>query len=366
MNKNEYYIRECIKLAKKGSGFVSPNPLVGCIIEKGNNVIGKGFHEVYGYNHAEINAINDAKINGFKLRGATLYVNLEPCNHYGKTPPCTDIIISEKIGTVVIGIKDPNNKVKGNGIGKLEKSGIKVIQNILAGECIEVNKFFIKFVTKKLPYITLKVAQSLDGKIALSNFNSKWITNEKSRKYVHRLRSNYDAILIGKNTALYDNPSLTTGDAKGRNPQRFVIDKNSELPLNLKIYKDDNNLNTYTFIKSRLSESKNKQLKNTNKISLKEINHNFSLKQILKTIYSLGISSLLVEGGGNLFGLFIKENLFDDIYFIIAPKIIGKGITYSDDIWLAKLSDAKLLNLEKVITSDEDIILYYKNINRKK
>jgi len=362
VNTNEYYIRECIKIAKRGIGYVSPNPLVGSVIVKNNKIIGKGFHKVFGQSHAEVNAINDAKKNGYNLKGTSLYVNLEPCNHIGKTPPCTDAIIKEKIGNVIIGMKDPNKNVGGNGIKKLEESGINVTTGILEKECEELNKFFIKFVTKSTPYITLKIAQSIDAKIALTNFKSKWITNDESRKFVHSLRIQYDSILIGKNTALYDNPSLTVRDVKGSNPIRFVIDRKGSLPTNLNLYKDDNFLNTYTFISSKYSDSKKISDKEINKIFLNEINKNIPLKEILKAIYKLGIASILVEGGGNLLNRFIKEDLFDDVYFIVAPKIIGKGISYSGDFELNRLSESKFLNLDKVITSKGDIILYYKNI----
>jgi diaminohydroxyphosphoribosylaminopyrimidine deaminase / 5-amino-6-(5-phosphoribosylamino)uracil reductase len=361
MNKNEYFILECLKLAERGAGFVSPNPLVGCVIVKNNKVIGKGYHRVFGKAHAEINAINDAKKNGYELKGTTLYVNLEPCNHSGKTPPCTDAIIKEKIKNVIIGMKDPNKDVKGNGINKLRASGINVTTRILQNECEELNRFYLKYITQKRPYVTLKIAMSLDGKIALNDFTSKWITNEESRKFVHRLRSFYDAILIGKNSALQDNPSLDVRNVKGRNPVRLIIDRNATLPINLNVYKDDNYLNTYTFISSKLSESNKIANKKINKIFLNENNHTFQLKNILKAIYELEIASVMVEGGGNLFGQFIKENLFDDIYCMIAPKIIGKGIPFTGQFEVNRMSSAKSLNLRKIITSKEDVILYYKN-----
>ncbi len=366
MNIHEYYIKECIKLAKKGIGYVSPNPLVGSVIVKNNQIIGKGFHKVFGQSHAEVNAIIDAKKNGYNLNGTSLYVNLEPCNHFGKTPPCTEAIIKDKIRNVIIGMNDPNKNVSGNGIKKLKESGINVTSGILEKECEELNKFFVKYITKSTPYVTLKIAQSIDAKIALNNFKSKWITNDESRIFVHKLRSRYDSVLIGKNTAIYDNPSLTVRGTKGRNPFRFVIDRKGSLPSDLNLYTDENFLNTYTFISSKYSELKKISAKEINKIFLKEINHNIPLKEILKSIFKLEIASILVEGGGNLFSRFINEDLFDDVYFIVAPKIIGKGISYSGDFELNRLSESKFLNLDKVITSNGDIILYYKNIKKGK
>lgn len=365
MNQKEYFISECLKLAILGTGYVSPNPLVGCIIAKNNQIIGKGYHRVFGKAHAEINAINDAKKNGYELKNSTLYVNLEPCNHFGKTPPCTDAIIKEKIKNVVIGMVDPNLEVKGKGIKKLKNSGINVTTGVLKNKCEDLNKFYLKYITEKMPYVTLKIAQSLDGKIALKDFSSRWITNSESRKFVHQLRTVYDAVLIGKNTALYDNPSLTVRNSKERNPYRFIIDAKATLPSSLNIYTDENYLNTYTLIASKLSNSKKVANKNINKIFIKEKNKLFSFKDILKALYNMEVASVIVEGGGSVFGQFIKENLFDDIYFIIANKIIGKGINFTGDFEINRLSDAKILNLHKVISSQEDIILYYKNIKRK-
>ncbi|MBK8552010.1 MAG: bifunctional diaminohydroxyphosphoribosylaminopyrimidine deaminase/5-amino-6-(5-phosphoribosylamino)uracil reductase RibD [Ignavibacteria bacterium] len=174
-----------------------------------------------------MNAVTDAKKKGFEMKGASVYVNLEPCSHTGKTSPCSDLLINEKVAKVFIGMKDPYEKVNGKGIKKLRTAGIEVKSGILENECKELNKFFIKFVTQKLPYVSLKIAQSLDGKIALNNFKSQWITGEASRKYVHQLRSEYDVVLIGRNTAKYDNPSLSVRDVRGRTPYRIVIDKDS-------------------------------------------------------------------------------------------------------------------------------------------
>lgn len=346
MDKNILYISECIKLARKGIGSVSPNPLVGCLIEKKGKIIGKGFHQVFGGHHAEVNAINDAKKNGCTLRNSTLYINLEPCSHFGKTPPCTDLIIKEKISKVVIGIKDPNPGVNGKGIEKLKKAGLIVTCGVLEKECKELNRFFIKNITKRIPYVTLKIAQSIDGKIALKNNESKYITSLVSLKFVHRLRSEYDAVLIGKNTALLDNPSLTVRYVKGRNPYRVVIDRNMKLPENLKIFTDDNTDKTI--------------------IINSPLNGKIPLISILKTLHKLNISSVLVEGGANVFSQFIEKNLFDDIYFIVAPKIIGNGISAFRDLKITTLSNSKKLFLCNSFPSGSDHILYYKKIKSKK
>jgi diaminohydroxyphosphoribosylaminopyrimidine deaminase / 5-amino-6-(5-phosphoribosylamino)uracil reductase len=340
MKDNKFFINECIKLAKNGAGYVSPNPLVGCIIVKNGKIIGKGYHKIFGKAHAEVNAINDAKRKKHNLENSTLFVNLEPCSHFGKTPPCTDLIIKEKINRVVIGIKDPNPKINGKGIKILKAAGIKVEYKISKNECEDLNKFFIKYVTKNIPYVTLKIAQSIDGKIALDNNKSKYITGKESLKFVHELRSKYDAVLIGKNTAILDNPSLTVRLVKGRNPYRIVIDKDSELPKHLKIFTDKNSDKTIV-----INSPQNKKI---------------SLINILKTLYELNISSVLVEGGANIFSQFVENNLFDDIYFVIAPKIIGDGISSFRDFKITTLSKSKNIFLQKSFLSGNDLILYYK------
>lgn len=362
MINDEEIMRMCLQLAKKGSGFVSPNPLVGCVIVKDGNIIGKGYHKKYGQQHAEINAIIDAKKNGFSIEGATVYVNLEPCSHKGKTSSCADALISEKIGKVRIGMKDPYEEVNGKGIKKLKAAGIEVKVGILEDECKDVNKFFVKFVTAKLPYVSLKIAQSIDGKIALNNYKSQWITGEASRKYVHKLRSEYDVVLIGKNTAKYDNPSLTVRDVRGRTPYRIVIDKNSTLPENLKLFTDDDK--EKTFVVSGISKKSVTKIYNENIIRVKEKDQKLVLKDILKKFYAMDIASVLVEGGANLYSQFAKTDLFDDIFLFIAPKIIGKGISSFNDYEISKLSGAKSLKLESTKVFDKDLLIYYKKCSR--
>lgn len=361
MIKEEKLISECLRLAGKGRGEVSPNPLVGCIITKGGKIIGKGYHKKFGENHAEINAISDALKRGYNLKDASLYVNLEPCSHFGKTPPCVDEIIKNKIKSVYFGMNDPNPLIKNKGIKILLANGINVKSNILEKKCQDFNKFFVKFITKQLPFITLKVAQSLDGKIALDNGQSKWITTEKSRRFVHRLRSRYDAILIGKNTAMLDNPHLTSHLLNRSTPKRFVIDKNLSLSSNLNIFQ--NGFRNNTFI---ITSDKNKKYKNKfdNIIFLKENNGKINLKDILKYFYKINISSVLVEGGAYLFSGFLEQNLFDDIYFVIASKVIGNGLSPFCNFRINNLSKSRHLVLESIKKSDKDIILHYNNLNK--
>jgi len=350
MTNDEIMMKRCITLAKKGAGYVSPNPLVGSVIIKNGKVIGEGYHKKYGEPHAEANAIADAKLKGHSVKGGKLYVNLEPCSHFGKRPPCANLLVQEKISEVIIGMKDPYEKVNGKGIKILKKAGIKVTTGVLENECKELNKFFVKYITEKRPYVTLKIAQSLDGGIVLLNHKSKYITNKESRKYVHQLRSRYDAVLIGKNTALHDNPDLTVRELKGRNPIRIVIDKNLSLPKNLKLFTDSHKDKTYII--------SNKKDTERNLISIKG---RITIRKILKELYLLGINSVLIEGGANLFSQFIKEDLFDDIYTFIAPKILGSSKTAFNCFSIKNLGQAKNLNFGFYKNLDNDILLYYKN-----
>lgn len=348
MTTDEKIMQGCLALAKRGAGYVSPNPLVGCIIINNGEIIGEGFHAKYGEPHAEANAIDDAKKKGHSLIGAKLYVNLEPCSHFGKRPPCADLIIEEKIGEVYIGMQDPYEEVNGKGIEKLEQAGIKVTAGILENECKELNKFFIKYVTEGRPYITLKIAQSIDGAIALNNGKSKYITNKVSRGYVHKMRSEYDVVLIGKNTAKLDNPDLNVHEVEGRNPLRIVIDKNLKLPKDLKIFTGEDKHKT--FIVTNANEDVNHV----------HIKGKITPKKILKKLYEMKINSVMIEGGAHLFSQFIEDELFDDIYFFIAPKIIGSGLNPFKDFKIKSLDKVKNLKFEYQKNLDNDILLYYK------
>ncbi len=362
MTKDENIMLKCIQLSLKGKGNVSPNPLVGCIIVKDGKIIGKGFHKKFGEEHAEANAVADAKKNGFDLTGSDVYVNLEPCSHTGKTLPCSDLLIREKVRKVYVGIKDPFEKVNGRGIKKLRNAGIEVETGILETGCRDLNKFFIKFVKEHLPYVTLKIAQSIDGKIALNNYKSQWITGKESRIFVHQLRSEYDVVLIGKNTAKYDNPSLTVREVHGRTPYRIVIDRDSTLPENLKLFTDSEK--EKTFVITGTSKKAVTEIYSRNIIKVKEKDQKLVIKDILKKLYAMNVSSVLVEGGANLYSQFVKSDLFDDMYVFIAPKIIGKGISCFSDYEITKLNNAKNLNYIYSKSFNKDLLIYYKNVHR--
>lgn len=352
-------MHKCLELAEKGRGNVEPNPMVGCIVVKNGVIIGQGYHKKFGSHHAEVNAINNALKREKDLRNSTLYVNLEPCSHVGKTPPCADMIIKNKIRRVVIGMKDPNQQVNGKGISKLKKAGIEVKTGILKEDCVNLNEQFIVNITKKRPFVTLKIAQSIDGKIALNNFSSKWITDIFSRKLVHAIRSNYDCILIGKNSVIQDNPMLTVRLVKSRKKQvRVILDTDLRLNNKYKLLKNHPPLTIIYHASNKIVTD----LENLKYIRLKPNKGLLDIKDVLKSLYKLGYNSLLVEGGANIFSQFVENDLFDEIDLFLAPKIIGQGISTFKDYRINKLKDAKEVYLKEIKILNKDILLIYKNI----
>lgn len=314
MKQDVYFLKKTLDLAKKAEGFTSPNPLVGAVIVKNNKIVSFGYHKKAGKAHAEIEAFRKAK---GKLNGATLYVNLEPCCHFGKTPPCVDKIIKSGIKRVVTATKDPNPLVSGDSIRRMRKSGISVSIGLLEKEAVRLNEVFFENMKKKMPFVVAKTAQSLDGKIATANGLSKWITNRNSRLFAKRLRDKYDSILVGVNTVIKDNPHL---DGIKKVPYKVVIDPGLRIPLNSYLIKSS----PEKLIIFASCSAKNKTVaKNTNVYFLKEKNGKLPLKELLSTLYRRGITSVFIEGGSETIGNFFDEKLVDKIYFFIAPKIIG-------------------------------------------
>ncbi|MBS4760425.1 MAG: bifunctional diaminohydroxyphosphoribosylaminopyrimidine deaminase/5-amino-6-(5-phosphoribosylamino)uracil reductase RibD [Clostridium sp.] len=321
MKNYNLYMKKAITLAKKGEGKVSPNPLVGAIVlDSKNKIIGKGWHKKYGEAHAEVNAIKNAIKNGYDCKGATIVVTLEPCSHFGKTPPCADLIIEKGFKKVIIGCTDPNPIVAGNGIKKLKRAGIEVITGTLEEDCRQLNEIFFKNQLKKMPFIAIKTATTMDGKIATKTGSSKWITSEKARKDVQKLRNKYDAILTGSGTIIADNPSLTCRMKNGKNPIRIIIDSQLKTSPKANVYKNDKT-KVYIAIKET-TKIKSFPL-NVEFIKCKTINEKIDLTDLVLKLYEKGIRSILIEAGGKLNGEFIKKHLADKIYQYIAPKITG-------------------------------------------
>ncbi|MEW6009226.1 MAG: bifunctional diaminohydroxyphosphoribosylaminopyrimidine deaminase/5-amino-6-(5-phosphoribosylamino)uracil reductase RibD [Candidatus Omnitrophota bacterium] len=317
---HDYYMKIALNQALKARGNTSPNPMVGSVLVKNNCIISRGFHKRAGLPHAEIEAIK--KMKG-KAEGSRLYVTLEPCCFWGKTPPCTDAIKAAGIKEVIIGMRDPNPKNNGRGIGILRKAGIKVKEGFLKDELKEINEVFVKYITKKMPFIAVKVGQSLDGKIATKTGNSKWITSELARNYARRLRHNFDAIMVGINTVISDNPKLEPARKKKRF-FKIVVDPDLRLHLKARILSGrDKSIIVAAGLEA--SQFKVKRLEKMGVRVLKVASQGgmLNLKSFLQRVARLEITSILVEGGGTLIGSLFDQRLVDKIYFFIAPKIIG-------------------------------------------
>jgi len=319
--QDELYIKKCIELAAKGKGQTSPNPLVGCVIVKNSKIISEGFHHKFGDKHAEIDALD--KLNQGEAKGATLYVNLEPCSFKGKTPPCTDRIIKEGISKVVFGSNDPNPKV--NGKEKLRKAGIKVKVGVLKSVCDRLNQFFFKWIRTGLPYVTIKIAQTADHFVAYPDGTCPQITNKKSRTHVHHMRRWYDAVLVGKGTVQNDNPALTIRHVNGRQPFRLVLDTQAELISSSKKISTDSHSDKTIWIISEKAKFKNS--KNLQIIKCKATKDKIDLKDMLKKLALNNISSLFVEGGPQIWQSFLDQNLVDQIQLFTSKKRFKEGLS---------------------------------------
>ncbi len=320
MNEHEFYMHRCFELAQKGKLDTSPNPRVGCVIVNDGKIIGEGYHQKYGEAHAEVNAINAVQDKA-QLKDATLYVNLEPCAHFGKTPPCAELIVKHKIPKVIISNRDPHAEVDGKGIDLLKRHNTKVKTGILEEKGQHINRRFFTFHQKKRPYIILKWAETQDGFLSrLSSdpdFEDNWITSQSSKTLVHLWRAEESAILIGKNTALVDQPSLTTRLVKGASPTRLIIDRELEVSEDSPLFRSD--AKTIIF-----NNHKNESKAHIQYISL-DFNKNI-LPQLMKTLYELNIQSVIVEGGAYTIKQFIEQNLWDEARQFIGQKTFGNGI----------------------------------------
>jgi diaminohydroxyphosphoribosylaminopyrimidine deaminase/5-amino-6-(5-phosphoribosylamino)uracil reductase len=321
------YMRQVLRLARKGIGKVSPNPMVGALIVKNDRVLSKGYHARFGGPHAEVDAIS--KLSSGALKGATLYVNLEPCTHYGKTPPCTDAILKTGIRKVVIGMTDPNPLVNRKGILKLKKSGIEVTTSVLEKECRELNAVYIKWINQKKPFITLKIAQTLDGKIAVNSGQSRWITGQESRKQVHKIRNECDAILVGINTVLHDDPQLTVRLGKGKRIKKIILDSRLRIPDEAGILTNDDPENTILATTPQASKARILSLQGKG-ISIwvckSDRSGRVDLKSLWRKCLDAQICSVLVEGGREVFTSVLNSGEADRMVFFTAPKLFGEGI----------------------------------------
>jgi diaminohydroxyphosphoribosylaminopyrimidine deaminase/5-amino-6-(5-phosphoribosylamino)uracil reductase len=354
---DEQHMTLALRLARRGLGKVSPNPLVGAVIVKGGRVIARGYHKVFGGDHAEVDAFKNAVED---VGGATLYVTLEPCCHWGKTPPCTDAIIKAKIARVVVGMLDPFPEMRGKSIELLHRHGIKTTVGVMETDCRSLNEVYLKWVTTGLPYVTVKWAQTLDGKISTPQGGSPYISSPESLKLAHKLRATHDAILVGVNTVIKDNPELTTRLVKGRNPVRVVLDSHLRIPLDSKVLMNQSAAKTLIAATPSAPKEKLAALK---KMGIEVLTlppdstGRVDLKALLKTLAQRQISSVLVEGGAEVITSFLRLALADKIIAIIAPRLMGAGTDAVGKLNIIYISQTLKLNFTKVYRSGEDIVV---------
>jgi diaminohydroxyphosphoribosylaminopyrimidine deaminase/5-amino-6-(5-phosphoribosylamino)uracil reductase len=352
----ENWMRLALSLAKKGEGKVSPNPMVGAVLTKNGTLIAQGYHRYFGGPHAEVEAMEKARA---KAKGATLYVSLEPCSHWGKTPPCTQKIIKAGIKKVIAATLDPNPVNSGKGIEELQKGGIKTEVGILKEEAEKVNEAFFKFMKKRIPFVTVKAAASLDGKIATYKGESKWITSEKSRRFAHRLRDRVDAVLVGVNTIISDDPSLLP--TSKRNFTRIVLDSSLRIPLEARALQDLDKADTIIFTTLQSDKDKLQQLKKKGiKVAMVgEEDRKVSLEEVLKKLGQLEIMNLLVEGGGEIIGSFFEKRSVDKIFLFLAPRIIGgrRALTWVEGKGVNFLKETPFVEINSVKKVGGDLLV---------
>ena len=358
LSYDEKYMRLAMQLAGNAIGRTSPNPLVGAVIVKDNRVVGCGWHRKAGTPHAEVHALNQA---GELAQGADVYVTLEPCAHYGKTPPCAKAFVEAKVKNVYGGLLDVNPKVAGKGFKILEDAGIHVEYGFLQDELRKQNEVFFKWIEHKKPFVVLKAAMTLDGKIATATGQSKWITNETSRAYGYKLRDIYDGIMVGINTVIEDNPMLTARVDGGKNPIRIVVDSNLKIDINANVVQDKS---AKTIVATTDKADKDKILKlqaqNVDVIVVdKDENDKVDIEKLLNILGQQNICSILVEGGATLSGSFVAKKLVDKVYFFIAPKIIGgkEAKTPVAGTGILNLQEALALKDIQIEKLEEDILI---------
>lgn len=351
------FMKRALELAELGRGFVSPNPMVGCVITKNGEIVAEGYHEKFGGPHAEVNAISNVEVD---LNRCEVYVTLEPCSHYGKTPPCADLLIDKKPDKVIIAMQDPNPQVSGRGVAKLKAAGIGVEIGILELEARELNRTFITNMTEKRSYVTAKFAQTLDGFMAQSDNESKWISGEESRKYVHKLRAEVDGIMVGSGTVRHDDPKLNVRLADGEDPIRIIITSNLDIPLDSQVMTDELAKEKTIVVcndETDLERIKTVKSMGVTVIVSENIDSVNALRKLMKQLYSeYNLGHILLEGGSGLFSSFYEANLIDEILSFQAPKIIGQGLSPFGKIRTVKLTDAARYKLHSTQKSGDDVM----------
>lgn len=355
----EFYMARALELSKKAIGHTSPNPMVGCVIVKDEEIIGEGYHECYGQLHAERNALKNCKRNP---TGATMYVTLEPCCHYGKTPPCTEAIIENHIKKVVIGAMDPNPKVGGKGAAILREHGIIVETGVLEKECLQLNEIFFHYIAAKSPFVAMKYAMTLDGKIATYTGSSQWITGEKAREHVHYLRNQYKGILVGIETVLKDDPMLNCRLKNGVDPIRIICDSKLRLPLESNILNTAKEIPTIiAYTQENLNKEKTLEKAGVElmKIKPQKAGSGIDLSELMMQLGQKEIDSVLIEGGGTIHGAALEEGIVNKVYAYIAPKLVGgsQALSPVEGKGIENMKDAIQLRDTKILPLGEDFVI---------
>ena len=359
VSKESEYMRRAIALAKNGEGRTNPNPLVGAVLVKNNEIIGEGFHQKYGGLHAEREALKNCEENGNSAEGATLYVTLEPCCHFGKQPPCTQAIVKSGIRRVVVGSRDPNPLVHGKGNSFLREQGIEVTEDFLKDECDALNPIFFHYISTRTPYVALKYAMTADGKTASKTGKSKWITGEKSRLFVHQLRNRYSCILAGIGTVLADNPLLTSRIPGGRNPVRIICDSKLRIPLDCNIVKTAKEIPTIIAC-CQENEKKSALEKSGCEVLCFPGKNGVDLKKLTETLGERSLDSILIEGGSEIHYSALEAGIVQHIYAFTAPKIFGgKAKTPVEGEGIDFPENCFQLELERIEKIGDDILAEY-------
>jgi diaminohydroxyphosphoribosylaminopyrimidine deaminase/5-amino-6-(5-phosphoribosylamino)uracil reductase len=351
---DEQYMKRALQLARRGMGQVSPNPMVGAVIVRSNKIIAEGYHRRFGGDHAERDALKRSSAN---VQGATIYVNLEPCCHWGKTPPCVDALIEQGIKRAVIATLDPHPLVNGKGARILRDHGIEVVQGVLEEEARALNEVYFHYTRTGRPFVTIKYAQSLDGRIATSRGDSRWISSEPSRRFAHRLRARHDAIMVGIETVRIDDPLLTVRSVKGRNPLRIVLDSRLRIPLNAQVLQGE--AKTLIVTTNAHNKKKVQKIQQQGKEVLVvqgDTKGRVDFQSLMQVLAERGISSILVEGGREVITSLLKGGLVNRVVVITAPLILGKGIEGIGDLGIGELKHAIRPSTYKMSRTGEDVI----------
>lgn len=355
---DEQAMARALELAQRGTGLASPNPLVGCVILRDGRVIGEGWYHRFGAVHAEVDAVRNA---GGDVQGATVVVSLEPCSYYGKTPPCADFLVAHKVGRVVAGTVDPNPRIAGRGIARLREAGIEVTTGVLEEECRRLNRAFFRYITAGVPYVVLKAAQSLDGCIATAGGQSFWITGEESRKRVHRMRAELDAVLVGANTVRRDDPELTVRLTEGRNPKRIVLAPRLRLSPDSKLFRAPLVAETFVVCSPETADTDAARLLRERGVTILPVAAGGDgmpdIDAVLRELGSHSIASVLVEGGAVVHSALMRADAVDELRLFYAPIVIGDGLHTFDRVSTEALEHARRFRIEAVEQVGADVLV---------